>query len=233
MNKPFQGKPGDAVSHVASKVLDPQLAATIIAIDVPLHAAAPMQNVSGDDIKGVRIVWQFLGASPTGNTAEMVTKAWHDEKWIAANATHTLAKIKLAFRTMRAMAEQSRGHGEYVGPCKHPDTIKTASTPAAATLVALGHPCLGSHDYNGSTWWNFDRAAAVDLDLWMDRNIHEKLPTADLSYIKAALLNWKQLMEDARTITHTVVKHKGRTAYVGKDDDTKTILTLEKLLYKK
>jgi hypothetical protein len=54
-----------------------------------------------------------------------------------------------------------------------------------------------------------------------------------LSYIKAALLNWKQLLHDIKTPTHTAVKHKGRTAYIGKDDDQKTILTLEKLLYRK
>ena len=132
------------------------------------------------------------------------------------------------------MAEQAKGGAEYaqritVGL----DTIKTASTPAAATLVALGHPCKGWSHYNGSTWWHFDRAAAVDLDLWMDREIHVKLPTADLSYIKAALLNWRQLLTDLKSSSHSAVKHKGRTAYIGKDDDQKTILTLEKLLYRK
>jgi hypothetical protein len=67
----------------------------------------------------------------------------------------------------------------------------------------------------------------------MDREIHVKLPTADLSYIKAALLNWRQLLTDLKSSSHSAVKHKGRTAYIGKDDDQKTILTLEKLLYRK
>jgi hypothetical protein len=73
----------------------------------------------------------------------------------------------------------------------------------------------------------------ADLDCWYDKEIHLKLPDADVSYIKAALLNWKQLLAEVKNITHTAVQHKGRTAYISKDDDQKTILTLEKLLYRK
>jgi len=233
MNKPFQGVRGDSVAHLAQEISDPKLAATIIAIDVPLMRDAPMRTIIGDGYSKPRVIWQFEGASPTGNTAGLVAKAWFDDDWIAKNAGHTLAKIKHAFSVMFQMAEQSKGGVEYVGKCTHGDTVSTAGTPIAATMVALGHPCLGYTEYSGSTWWHFDRAAAVDLDLWMDKEIHLKLPSADLSYIKAALLNWKQLLHDIKTTTHTAVKHKGRTAYVGKDDDQKTILTLEKLLYRK
>jgi hypothetical protein len=233
MNTPLSSIRGSAIAHVTSEISDPQLAATIIAIDIPLHQAAPMQVVVGDGIKSRRIIWQFAGASPTGNTAQIVAKAWHDDEWIAKNATHTLAKIKRAFAAMFLMAQQSKGGMRYVKECTNEDTIKTAGTAIAATMVGLDHPCLGSTQYCGSTWWHFDRAAAVDLDLWMDKEIHLKLPDADLSYIKAALLNWKQLLSDINSVTHTAVKHKNRTAYVGKDDDQKTILTLEKLLYKK
>jgi len=233
MNKPFQGVRGDSVAHITQEVTDPKLAAAIISIDVPLHPAAPLRVIAGDGIKTQKIIWQFAGASPTGNTADIVTKAWFDDSWQAKNPTHTLTRIKNAFSIMSAMAEQCKGGAEYVSRHSGGDTIKTASTPAAATIAALGHPCLGWASYSGSTWWHFDRAAAVDLDLWMDKDIHEKLPTADLSYIKAALLNWRQLLNDIRSVTHTAATHRGRTAYIGKDDDQKTILTLEKLLYRK
>ena len=233
MNKPFQGVRGDSVAHIMQEITDPKLAAAIIAIDVPLMPNAPMRVIGGDGFSRPRVIWQFAGASPTGNTAGLVAKAWFDDEWVAKNSSHTLARIKHAFQVMFQMAEQAKGGSEYVSKCTHPDTIKTAGTPIAATMVALGHPCLGWTEYNGSTWWHFDRAAAVDLDLWMDKEIHLKLPSADLSYIKAALLNWKQLLHDIKTTTHTAAKHKGRTAYVGKDDDNKTILTLEKLLYRK
>jgi len=233
MNTPLSSIRGAAIAHVTSEISDPQLAATIIAIDIPLHQTAPMQVVVGDGIKSRRIIWQFAGASPTGNTAQIVAKAWFDDEWIAKNSKHTLARIKRAFTAMFLMAEQSKGGMRYVEECTNADTIKTAGTAIAATMVGLDHPCLGSTQYGGSTWWHFDRAAAVDLDLWMDKEIHLKLPDADLSYIKAALLNWKQLLSDIKSVTHTAVKHKNRTAYVGKDDDQKTILTLEKLLYRK
>jgi hypothetical protein len=233
MNKPYTGVRGDSVAHIMQEVTDPKLAATIISIDVPLHPTAPMRVIVGEGIKSQRIIWQFCGASPTGNTAEIVTKAWFDESWITKNPEHTLARIKRAFATMFAMAEQAKNGEQHFSKCSRTDTIRTASTPAAATLVALGHEFLGFTWFSNSMWWHFDRAAAVDLDLWMDREIHEKLPTADLSYIKAALLNWKQLLNDIKTPTHTAVKNKGRTAYIGKDDDQKTILTLEKLLYRK
>ncbi|NBW20954.1 MAG: hypothetical protein EBR82_74635 [Caulobacteraceae bacterium] len=233
MNTPLSSIRGAAIAHVTSEISDPQLAATIIAIDIPLHQTAPMQVVVGDGIKSRRIIWQFAGASPTGNTAQIVAKAWFDDEWIAKNSKHTLARIKRAFTAMFLMAEQSKGGMRYVEECTNADTIKTAGTAIAATMVGLDHPCLGSTQYGGSTWWHFDRAAAVDLDLWMDKEIHLKLPHSDLSYIKAALLNWKQLLSDIKSVTHTAVKHKKRTAYIGKDDDQKTILTLEKLLYRK
>jgi hypothetical protein len=233
MNKPFQGVRGDSVAHITQEITDPKLAATIIAIDVPLMPLTPMRVIKGDGYSKPRVVWQFAGASPTGNTAGLVTKAWFDDEWIAKNATHTLARIKRAFTAMFLMAEQSKGGIRYTHNCTNPDTVKTAGTAIAATMVGLDHPCLGSSEYGGSTWWHFDRAAAVDLNLWMDKEIHLKLPEADLSYIKAALLNWKQLLSDIKSVTHTAVKHKNRTAYVGKDDDQKTILTLEKLLYRK
>jgi hypothetical protein len=233
MNTPLNAMRGKSIAHVTSEISDPQLAATIIAIDIPLHQVAPMQVVVGDGIKSRRIIWQFAGASPTGNTAQIVAKAWHDLDWIEKNQNHTLAKIKKGFTAMMMMARQSKGGDLYCSKNTNDDTIKTAGTAAAATLVAIGHACHGWSHYSDCVWWHFDRTAATDLNLWMDKEIHIKLPTEDLSYVKAALLNWKQLLSDIKTTTHTAVKHRNRTAYIGKDDDQKTILTLEKLLYKK
>jgi len=233
MNTPLNAMRGESIAHVTSEISDPQLAATIIAIDIPLHKTAPMQVVIGDGIKSRRVIWQFSGASPTGNTAQLVAKAWHDAEWIEKNQSHTLAKIKLAFCVMMKMATQAKGGEPYCSKNTNADTIRTAGTAAAATLVAIGHPCHGWSLHSDSVWWHFDRTATTDLNLWMDREIHTKLPTADLCYVKCALLNWRQLLSDIKSTTHTAVKHRGRTAYIGRDDDKKAILTLEKLLYKK
>ena len=143
------------------------------------------------------------------------------------------AKIKKGFTAMMMMARQAKGGDLYCSKNTNDDTIKTAGTAAAATLVAVGHPCLGWSMHGECVWWHFDRAAANDLNMWMDREIHLKLPTEDLCYVKCALLNWRQLMADIKSTTHTAVKHGHKTAYIGRDDDQKTILTLEKLLYKK
>ena len=142
---------GDSVAHIMQEITDPKLAAAIISIDVPLNPNAPLRVIAGDGIATQKIIWQFAGASPTGNTADVVAKAWFDESWNAKNPTHTLARIKVAFAVMAAMAEQSKGGAEYVSKHTGGDTIKTASTPAAATIVALGHPCNGWSEYSGST----------------------------------------------------------------------------------
>jgi len=78
MNRPFQGVGGDSVAHLTQEIVDPKLAATIIAIDVPLLEHAPLRTIIGDGYKSKRIIWQFNGASPTGNTAGLVAKAWFD-----------------------------------------------------------------------------------------------------------------------------------------------------------
>lgn len=231
--KNFTGKTGDAVSHVKSETSNPQLAAAIIAIDVPLLKTAPMSSFVGDGIKGKLVTWQFFGASPTGNTADMVIKAWHDDQWLKANASHTVAKIKVAFDAMHNLSRQAQGRGDYMPKCEIADTVFTASTPQAATMIALGHICQGYKLHAGSHFWQFPQSASVDMDLWTDHFIHDKLPTADLSYIKVALLNWKQLISDIKSPTHTAVKHGKRTAYIGRDDDAKTQSQIEKLLYRK
>lgn len=231
--KIFTGKTGDAISHIKSETSNPQLAAAIIAIDVPLLKTAPMNSFVGDGIKGTLTTWQFYGASPTGNTADMVIKVWHDDKWLEANASHTVAKIKIAFDAMYQLSRQAQGRGDYFQKCELADTVYTASTIQAATMIALGHVCLGYKVHASSYFWQFAQSAAVDMDLWADKLIHEKLPAADLSYIKVALLNWKQLISDIKTATHTAVKHGKRTAYIGRDDDAKAQSQIEKLLYRK
>lgn len=229
----FLGKKGESLSHLTMQTTNPQIAATIIAIDVPLLKSAPMKNFVGDGLKAPRITWHFAGASPTGNTASMVIDAWYSDAWLQANPTHTVAKIKRAFEAMKALAQQAKGRDVYVDRCMFSDTICTASTPQAATMIALGHPCFGYTLHAGSYFWHFNRTADADMALWEDKLIHEKLPSEDLSYIKTALLNWRQLLTDIKIPTHTAVQHGRRTAYVGRDDDAKAQSQIEKLLYRK
>ncbi len=210
-----------------------KIAATAIALDVPLHPDRPWTVATGEGIKGIRTIWNFKGASIDGNTIGSITKAWHDEKWISANQNHEVARIKIAFAELSKLADTAKGKAWHYDPILRGDTVSSASTAMAATLIALGHPCKGFTRGNECLFWHFDRAAASDMALWSDHNLHVKLPSTMISYIKCALLNWKTLLNECTIPEYTAVKHGARTAFVSKNDTAKTQSTLEKLLYRK
>lgn len=226
MNKPrFETLDGET-SNV-------KIAATAIALDVPLLPEKPWTIVSGDGIKGKRAIWHFKGASPDGNSIAAVTKAWHDDAWLAANPTHEVTRIKAAFDAIHKLGDTAQGKASHYSEIKPGDTIHTASTAMAATMIALGHPCKGYTRGSDCIFWRFDRAAASDMALWADHALHVKLPTTAISYIKCALLNWRTLLEAVNRPSMLAIKHGTRTAFVSKDADKKTQETLEKLLYRK
>jgi hypothetical protein len=210
-----------------------KIAATAIALDVPLLADKPWTIAVGDGINGVRAIWNFHGASPDGNSIGAINTAWNDEKWLASNPKHEVTVIKKAFGELAKLADTARGIAHHYDQIQPRDTIYTASSAMAATMISLGHPCQGYTKGHDSIFWRFDRAAASDMALWADHDLHVKLPTIMISYVKCALLNWKILLDACRNPGITAVKHGTRTAFVGKNDDQKTQLLLEKLLYRK
>lgn len=231
MNKPISfGTIEGCGNHTDSL----QIAAAAVAIGIPFYKDKFITTAQGDGIKEIRAIFNFSGASIEGNTIAMLSTVWNDKKWIKNNPNTEVVKIKKAFQAMFDLADQAKG-GRHIFPVvKEKDTIYTASTAAAATMIAIGHNCLGVTKFSGSQFMHFNRAAASDLALWNDKDIHLKLPEHIISYIKCALLNWKILVEAINTKPEFMaVKHNGRTAFVGKNDSKETQLKLEKLLYRK
>lgn len=210
-----------------------KIAAAAIALDVPLLQEKPWTVAAGDGINGVRVIWHFKGASPDGNTIAAVANAWKSDEWLAKNPNHEVTRIKLAFDELHRLSDTAKGAARHYDAILPRDTISNASTAMAATLIALGHPCKGYTRGNACLFWHFDRAAASDMALWEDHNLHLKLPTTMISYIKCALLNWRVLLTDCAKPELIAVKHGTRTAFVDKNVDQKTQITLEKLLYRK
>lgn len=210
-----------------------KIAATAIALDVPLHKTSPWVIAAGDGIQGTRVVWQFQGTSPDGNTIAAVANAWQDSKWIATNPVHEVTRIKLAFDALARLSATAKGDARHYDLILARDTISNASSAMAATLIALGHPCRGYTRGNNCLFWHFDRAAASDMALWEDHDLHLKLPSTMISYIKCALLNWKTLLNECVAPQIMAVKHGSRTAYVGTKADQNIQNTIEKLLFRK
>lgn len=210
-----------------------KIAAAAIALDVPLMADNPWTVAAGEGIKGTRVIWHFKGKSPDGNSIADVTNAWKNDAWIDKNPNHEITRIKIAFDALSKLADTAKGSSRHFDLIMPRDTISNASTAMAATLIALGHPCRGYSRGNGCLFWHFDRAAASDMALWSDRDLHVKLPGAMISYVKCALLNWKILLTECTAPQYIAVQHGTRTAFVGKGADAKTQETLEKLLFRK
>jgi hypothetical protein len=225
---------GHAMHQHAGDTKNLQLAATAISLDVPLDKNRPYTSVIGDGFGDKRMVWHFSGASPDGNTIKAVTNAWNDAKYLLANPNSEVSKCKEAFNYLVEMSEVAKGKASFLQVNRELDTIYTASTAAAAALRALGHPCYGYTKHSASYFWHFNRAAASDLALWGDKDLHVKLPDMMLSYIKCALLNWKTLVQISfEQAEYYAVKHGQRTAFVNKNDNEKIQLELERLLYRK
>lgn len=211
-----------------------QVAAAAVSLNIPFLPDRFITTAHGDGLKKIRAVFNFSGKSPDGNSIQMLSNAWTDKKWLDANPKSEVAIIKKAFKAMFDLADQAKGTSHLYQPCERRDTIYTASTAAAATLIAIGHPCYGYTKFSGSLFWHFDRAATSDIALWNDKNIHERLPDHIVSYVKCALLNWKTLLTEVNSRPEfTAVKHKNRTAFVPRSADEKEQINLEKLLYRK
>jgi hypothetical protein len=207
-----------------------RLAATIYAFDVPLDPVQPWSVITGDGIKGSRVVWHFR-PEPDGNQPGEIAKRWNDGAWLANNPENPLAIIREAFEIYAKMTNcirLGRGFSHFGGMAT---TIHT--TRIAAILAALGHPVLGWVRGDRGTAWKLHPAAAADAALIEREDLYTTLPDEAISYAKGALLGHAYMVDVIKKATTTQHMHRGRIALIGRNCPDANILTLEKLLYRK
>jgi hypothetical protein len=211
-----------------------QLAATIAAFDVPLCDSEPYTVQAGDGIRGKRVTWHFKQAAPNGIKAKSLAELWHANDWHVANPDNAFARCRRAFRTYRDLVDQTRGGPQTVsmfdrvGP-----SINTGDSRKAAALESLGHPLLGWTCSSEWWHWHFPQAAASDAALYDKPTLHLDLPTADISYVRAALINYSWMLKWIADIIQARVTHRGRVALIGVDAPKREVEIIEKLLYRK
>jgi hypothetical protein len=206
-------------------------AATIYAMDVPLHPANPYSTQAGDGIKGVRVIWHFHQPDLAGNSPQKIARLFHDTVFQQRNPNDPVTVCANAFRefsTLKQMIHHGRGLQAHYGPA-----CRVTNTRKAAVLIALGHPLLGWIRNPQVTTWCFHEAAAADAALYDDPTLYSKLPDAPISYARGALLGHEAMVDVAKKAQFARVTHRGRSALIGKDISKEDLNTLEKLLYRK
>lgn len=208
-----------------------QLAATIYALDVPLHPDNPWTTSAGDGLRKPRVVWNFDQRDPAGNAPGEIMQRWSDTKWLDANPDNPLAVCKRTFDLFfkfKRMIETGGGPGNY-----HGAACDVTNTRKAAVLAALGHPLIGWRNMPVMTTWRFHQAAAADAALYDDRALYERLPGAAIAYAKAAILGHAEMVNRIKQIQFARVEHSGRVAMIGRDLGGEKLNQLEKILYRK
>lgn len=226
----FQPFEIQTVDGLVTDVSNIQLAATIVAFDVPLHPSNPFSTQAGDGLISSRVTWHFSGASPLGDTAANIGERWSNEQWIAQNPNHPLAICRATFGWMATLMDgikSGQGFSFY-----HGAAVRITNTRKAAVMAALGHRLLGWQRNDRVTTWCFHEAAASDAALF-DGDIYTNLPTAAISYAKGAILGHEMMVKAVKDIQFARVEHRGRTAIIGKDISQNKLDQLEKILYRK
>jgi hypothetical protein len=224
-----------AIGNVSSNTRNTQLAATIAAFDVPLKWPEPYTVQAGDGIEGIRVTWHFAESAPNGTQTKAMIVAWNDDEWLAANAEHPLAMARRAFRNYREMIEHVRGGPPVCPPLSSTELMThwTGDTRKAACMEAIGHPMVGYSRSEDWLRWHFRQAAAADLALYDQPDLHLQLPTSSIAYVRASLVNYAEMLKWIKTAQMIRVEHHGRIAVVGVNASKKWVDTLEKLLYRK
>jgi hypothetical protein len=218
-----------AIGSESADVVNPRLAATIYAFDVPLHPENPFSVTAGDGIQGRRTTWHFHQTDPAGNAPGDIVKRWHDTKWLDENPQHPLAVCKRAFAEhdqLKHYLKLGRGLDSHYGPA-----CAVSNTRKAAVLAALDHPLLGWRRNDLVTTWCFHQAAAADSALFDDPKLYEKLPFDAIAYAKGAILGHFAMVDMA--IQYARIEHRGRAAIIGKDMPKDKLDALERILYRK
>jgi len=211
-----------------------QLAATIYAFDVPFNEANPYETATGDGISGVRVTWHFEQDSPSGNSPDAIIKRWLDDTWLAANPSHPLAQCKSAFRWLKDMVATAKQQTadplpNFIGG----DSLIVMSNRQAACAAGVGHKFLGYSVRDGVYRWHLHRAAAADLALYEDKELHNRLPDENISYVRAALVNHDVLVGVIKHVQFFRVEHRGRSAMIGNTIPKQQLDKLERILYRK
>jgi hypothetical protein len=210
-------------------------AAALYALDVPLDLQRTLTSIAGDGINGVRITWHFAESSPSGNSSSKMLKAWDDQEWAKANPDCPLVNIKAAFI---GYAEIIRSIQEETIECKAAAVpfLETADSRMVACMVKLGHPICGIAYRDGQYRFRFNQCAGADFAVWNTidpaRTNH---PDTLLHALWCAFDCHKRMVDFIKQSgpQFAAVKHRGRTALIGKDMEQEQINQLEKLLYRR
>jgi hypothetical protein len=205
-------------------------AAVVYAFDVPLQAVTPWSIISGDGIRGTRVVFHF-DPQPEGNNPAEILRKWEDPTWIDMNPRNPLAACKRAFAEYFRMVnaiKTRRGYSNHSGPC-----VSLFTTRTAAALHGLGHPVLGWQWTDKGVVWKMHEASAADAALFKREDLYTVLPDASISYAKGALLSHAFMVDLIKSVTTTRHEHRGRVAIIGRNCPDENILSLEKILYRK
>jgi hypothetical protein len=210
-------------------------AAALYALDVPLDLQRTLTSIAGDGIKGLQITWHFGEASPNGDSSAKMIKAWDDQEWARNNPDCPLVNIKAAFL---AYAEIARSIKEGTLECRPADVpfLETVDTKMAACMVKLGHPISGVAYRDGKYRFRFNQCAGADFAVWNSvDSARTKHPDTLLHALWCAFDCHQRMVDFIKRDgpQFAAVKHRGRTALIGKDMEQEQINQLEKLLYRR
>lgn len=210
-------------------------AAALYALDVPLDMARTLSSMAGDGINGIRITWHFAEASPSGDSSAKMIKAWDDREWARMNPECPLVNIKAAFL----------GHAEIIRSIKDGSIecraaavpfLETPDTRTVAAMVRLGHPISGIAYRDGQYRFRFNQCAGADFAVWNSIDpSRTKHPDTLLHALWCAFDCHKRMVDFIKREgpQFAAVKHRGRTALIGKDMEQEQINQLERLLYRR
>jgi hypothetical protein len=210
-------------------------AAALYALDVPLDLQRTLTSIAGDGINGLKITWHFGEVSPNGDSSAKMLKAWDDQEWARNNPDCPLVNIKAAFL---AYAEITRSIKDGTIECR-PATVpflETVDTKMAACMVKLGHPISSVAYRDGKYRFRFNQCAGADFAVWNSVDSARTKHPDTLLHALWCAFDCHQRMVDfiKREGPHfAAVKHRGRTALIGKDMEQEQINQLEKLLYRR
>ena len=210
-------------------------AAALYALDVPLDLQRTLTSIAGDGIKGLQITWHFGEVSPNGDSSAKMLKAWDDQEWARNNPDCPLVNIKAAFL---AYAEIARSIKEGTLECRPAAVpfLETVDAKMAACMVKLGHPISGVAYRDGKYHFRFNQCAGADFAVWNSvDSARTKHPDTLLHALWCAFDCHQRMVDFIKRDgpQFAAVKHRGRTALIGKDMEQEQINQLEKLLYRR
>ena len=210
-------------------------AAALYALDVPLDLHRTLTSIAGDGINGVRITWHFAEVSANGDSSAKMIKAWDDREWARSNADCPLVNIKAAFLGYAEITRSIREGTLECSPAAVP-FLETEDTRMVACMVKLGHPIAGIAFLNGRYRFRFDQCAGADFAVWASIDpTRTKHPDTLLHALWCAFDCHQKMVDFIKQDgpQFAAVKHRGRTALIGKDMEQSQLDQLEKLLYRR